>query len=183
MTSGRTICAVEDCERFAKAHGLCQRHYWRWHKYGDPLAGGSYRERESADPVASFWARFTVTPGCWRWTGNLNGSGYGQYSAGGYNVLAHRMSYEIHVGPIPDGFTIDHLCRNHWCVNPAHFEVVTARENTLRGEGPTALNARKTHCKWGHEFTPENTYRRGNHRYCRACWARRRQQKRELRSA
>lgn len=70
----------------------------------------------------------------------------------------HRVVYEALVGPIPDGMVIDHLCRQPSCVNPAHLEPVTRRENVLRGLTLPAANARKTHCKHGHEFTPENTY-------------------------
>jgi hypothetical protein len=64
---------------------------------------------------------------------------------------------------------LDHLCRNPACVRPDHLEAVTARENTLRGIGPTAVNALKTHCVHGHEFTPENTRMKGIRRVCREC--------------
>jgi hypothetical protein len=85
----------------------------------------------------------------------------------------HRLVYEAAHGAIPDGWTIDHACHG-WdptcaggptclhrrCIEVTHLELVTMRVNVLRGRGPTALNAVKTHCKRGHEFTPENTYRR-----------------------
>lgn len=89
----------------------------------------------------------------------------------GKQRYAHRLAYEWAVGPIPPGAQIDHLCREPRCINPDHLEAVTQRENIVRGESPSAVNARKTHCLHGHEFTPENTYRRpddGN-RQCRAC--------------
>lgn len=111
--------------------------------------------------------------GCWEWTGGKTSDGaYPRFCiAKAQYVLAHRWSYEHHVGPIPDGLTIDHLCRFTLCVNPAHLEPVTNVENVMRGEGAGARNARKTHCKRGHEFTPENTYvgRGGRKRQCRTC--------------
>jgi len=107
---------------------------------------------------------------CWIWTGSTNYR-YGHLWDGRAKKLrkAHRVSYEIHIGPIPNGLVIDHLCRNILCVNPAHLEAVTIRENTLRGVGPTSINARKTHCNHGHEFTEQNTYRTAKGRYCVAC--------------
>lgn len=98
------------------------------------------------------------TDGCWQWTGVKMPAGYGVFGAYRRNVMAHRFSYEEVVGPIPPGLHLDHLCRNTSCVNPDHLEPVTPAVNVLRGVGFAALNARKTHCKSGHEFTPENTY-------------------------
>ena len=108
--------------------------------------------------------------GCWEWQRARSAAGYGVLRIKQKNHYAHRLMYEKLVGPIPDGLTIDHLCRNRGCLNPAHLEVVTGGENTLRGDGPTARHARQTHCVHGHEFTPENTRisRRGN-RVCRTC--------------
>lgn len=71
--------------------------------------------------------------GCWLWTGAVCSSGYGTIDIGQTTRLAHRVSYELHRGPIPDGLTTDHLCRVRACVNPAHMEAVTVRENTVRG--------------------------------------------------
>jgi hypothetical protein len=84
-------------------------------------------------------------------------------------LLAHRASYEAFIGPIPDGMTIDHLCRNRKCVNPSHLEAVPMRVNVLRGVGVTAKNAVKTHCVNGHEFNDQNTYSDSKGRSCRAC--------------
>lgn len=95
--------------------------------------------------------------GCWSWVGNRVG-GYGKWPIGNKIYPAHRVMYERAKGPIPAGLQLDHLCRNTGCVNPDHLEAVTGTINVLRGTGPTAQNARKTHCKNGHPLTKENIY-------------------------
>lgn len=119
-----------------------------------------------------FWAKVTRgTPTeCWTWNGSKR-TGYGRFSITRRKAVpAHRFAYELLVGKVPDGLTLDHLCRNRACVNPAHLEPVTGRVNTLRGIGLTAINARKTHCLRGHEYTPENTrYRPDGSRRCWEC--------------
>jgi len=107
---------------------------------------------------------------CWQWAKNPNGR-YGQFSVGKQKgLLAHRVSYELHHGEIPAGLTVDHLCRNTRCVNPAHLEAVTNRVNTLRSTNPAAVNAAKTHCDNGHELNETNTYlAKTGSRECRAC--------------
>ncbi|MBI2934658.1 MAG: HNH endonuclease [Chloroflexi bacterium] len=84
---------------------------------------------------------------------------------------AHAFSYRLHIGPVPDGLCIDHLCRTHLCVNPAHLEAVRPRTNTLRGESPSAIRHRASHCMRGHPYTPENTYiyAKTGWRICRIC--------------
>lgn len=107
---------------------------------------------------------------CWEWTGATNSRGYGSCASGrkGKTMLAHRRAYEIVVGPIPEGLTIDHLCRNKVCVNTDHMEPVTGPENTRR-----AL-ALISHCKQGHPFEGDNLRvvqrRTGHlHRVCVTC--------------
>lgn len=92
--------------------------------------------------------------GCWRWTGRLTSCGYGQVTTDGKRVQAHRAVYQIWGNEIPSGLELDHLCNNRWCVNPAHLEPVTHKENMRR----SPHKGSKTHCKHGHEYTPENTY-------------------------
>lgn len=102
---------------------------------------------------------------CWPWQGAIGKLGYGTYGT----LFAHRLSYEYLVGPIPAGTELDHTCRNKTCVNPAHLEPVTHRENILRG-GAGILRRRQATCRRGHPWTPENTHRTTNgYRQCRAC--------------
>ena len=98
-------------------------------------------------------------------------NGYCYMNMNGKKTALHRYVYEREFGKIPKGYVIDHLCENTQCINPYHLEVVTNKENVLRGNGLTAQNARKTHCKRGHEFTPENTYldKAGKGRACNTC--------------
>lgn len=110
--------------------------------------------------------RIVQSDNCWLWTGAVSVQGYGIFMS---NQMAHRYSYELFRETIPEGLVIDHLCRNKKCVNPDHLEPVTNKINILRGIAPSANNARKTHCKQGHEFTPDNTIIRGENRQCREC--------------
>jgi hypothetical protein len=111
---------------------------------------------------------------CWEWIGAKDRDGYGKIPwrlpSGRGSGYAHRVVYELAVAPIPTGLTIDHLCRNRGCVNPAHLEPVTHRVNTLRGQTFSGKNARKTHCIRGHAFDETNTHRSSKgERVCRAC--------------
>lgn len=128
------------------------------------------------DWVRWFWERVEKRDPwqCWQWTGYTVTSGTGgkPYGQMRRNTSSHRFSYELANGPIPKGLDIDHLCRNTLCVNPNHMEVVTRRENVMRGIGPAAINARKKFCKHGHPLFGENVYhspKEPKKRYCRQC--------------
>ena len=111
---------------------------------------------------------------CWEFTGAKTSNGYGRLGISGNVHLAHRVMWEFSRGPIPDGLTIDHLCRNKACCNPEHLEPVTLHENILRGSNRAAVNARKTHCNYGHAFAGENlVVLPSGKRSCRACNRRR----------
>jgi hypothetical protein len=111
--------------------------------------------------------------GCWVWNGSMWSRGYGRFCANGKERPAHRVSYEVFCGPLDPNLEIDHLCRNRACVNPDHLEQVTSKVNNLRGIGIARINADKTHCVNGHEFTVENTRITYGNRICRACTANR----------
>lgn len=128
-----------------------------------------------------FWEKVDKSGDCWLWTSALS-KGYGQFAIDGVQRRAHRLAYTWLVGPIPEGLSLDHLCHG-WdatcnlrekcphrrCVNPAHLEPVPRGVNAMRGHGPWAENARKTHCLRGHELAGENLYLWHGHRICRAC--------------
>jgi hypothetical protein len=128
-----------------------------------------------------FWRKCIPEPmsGCWLWTACHTRDGYGAFArrvtadAPLVKRVAHRFAYEVLVGPVPTGLQLDHKCRVRGCVNPAHLEPVTNRENQMRGVAFVVANANKTHCNHGHEFNEENTRLWRGHRYCRPCCNRR----------
>lgn len=122
-----------------------------------------------------FWVKVYPEPntGCWLWGAATYRNDYGAFSRsvdGKWRAqLAHRAAYLALVGPVEDGVELDHLCRVRWCVLPDHLEPVSHRENTLRGQAMTAVQARRTHCSENHEFTEDNTYWHRGHRSCLIC--------------
>jgi len=150
----------------------------------DPRVTSGVREGEAMingpkpKPLADRIRSSTVIDAneCWVWQKSLK-DGYGRMWIGSRAdgsrrlALAYQVSFETFSGPIPDGLVLDHLCRNRACCNPAHLEPVTQQENVLRGIGPSAANAQKTHCFRGHEFTLANTYMSKGKRFCGECIA------------
>lgn len=169
-------CVVAGCEKPRGRWSLvCYMHGSRMRRtgtYDDPPSRASTFRNLGITCEEYFWAHVEKQPdGCWLWLGRATPNGYGYLPSDRASTYAHRYSWlAIHGLEIPDGLQLDHLCRVKLCVNPAHMEPVTHRENTLRSDNPCAQNARKTHCLRGHEFTPENTWLdKYGHRHCREC--------------
>lgn len=126
--------------------------------------------------LARFFSRVNKTDSCWLWTGASWLSKQTGLRSGSFHSVhvdeckAHRAAYVLLVGPIPEGLTLDHKCRQTLCVNPDHLEPVSRRENIMRGNGTGAINARKTACIHGHELSGANLRMRANGwRICRVC--------------
>lgn len=166
-----TTCAGPQCVRDRKHGDLCHSHYEQARRRGSREAMTALRPTDARARLMYYVAK--QDDGCWIWQGSTSGDGrYGQFAFDGLGVHgAHRASFMLAGGTIPDGLVLDHLCKVTLCVNPDHLEVVTQTENILRGDCPTAENARKTHCIRGHEFTEESTYIQPSSggRRCRAC--------------
>jgi hypothetical protein len=130
----------------------------RWCVYPDHL-------EEPSKPIRTFLTRVSrQADGCWRFTGPIGSHGYGVFGAGGRLWRAHCFAYESLVGPVPQGLQLDHLCRNKWCVSPAHLEPVSGSENMLRRP-----ESRKRFCRHGHAMTHyRRQFRRGRPVY--TCW-------------
>lgn len=120
-----TICAIDGCEREHNAKGYCMAHYRRWRKGADLNAPFMRVGQDEA----RFWDKVNRGPDCWQWTGAPMTTGYGSIRFGGKNNTAHRISYLLNVGPIPEGMQIDHACRNRMCVNPDHLRLATDGQN------------------------------------------------------
>jgi hypothetical protein len=143
-------------------------------------------------PLERLMRRVVIDPitGCWIWTGQLSKQGYGAIGIkiGTSNTMipVHRLSYEINVGPIPPGMTLDHICHDpsvchsgrlcphRRCCNPNHLKLATGADNARRGwrgnKPDIGLRNRiKTVCPRGHPYSLENTSVRRGRRNCREC--------------
>lgn len=161
-------CTVEGCERPRHVRGWCRAHYARWQRNGDPLGG-------KCAPAEVRFERFVDRTGeCHRWTGAHHGKGYGHFRYDGKVRKAHVVALLLEGVEIPEGLTVDHVwargCRFKDCVRVDHLEVVPGAVNILRGGNPCAVNARKTHCRKGHELKPGNLLSNLDHgRHCLTC--------------
>jgi len=108
--------------------------------------------------------------GCWLWIRSLNGWGYGQITVKRSHKSAHRYAWELYVGPIPEGLLVLHRCDVRRCVNPEHLYLGTDLDNARNASvRKTTFNGSRTHCKYGHEFSTENTVTYHGRRVCLAC--------------
>lgn len=127
------------------------------------------RRGRSLFPEQRFAAKVQVGA-CWQWLATTTPDGYGRFRDCGQLWLAHRWIWTHLYGPIPEGQSVDHQCRNPGCVNPDHLRLMPIYDNVMAGFSPQAINRRKTHCKRGHEFTAANTHRTSTGgRLCLTC--------------
>jgi hypothetical protein len=142
-------CAVDDCQRNSRVKGLCHKHYEHQRIHGTVIpkvivGDDKARLLSKLDMCAPVQKHNAHLGSCWIYTGLVNEqTGYGHFNRVGVpSLLVHRASYELFVGPIPDGLQIDHLCMVRTCVRPEHLEPVTAAENTRRARA--AARARQS---------------------------------------
>jgi hypothetical protein len=159
---------VTGCGACGFTGGECEYGGTGWLEVGDP-------SRARPTPVQHrFWGKVDTAGDCWNWMADRHKRGYGLFHVGRFGgkrrvSVAHRVAWEMLVGPIPSGLVLDHLCRNTSCVNPDHLEPVSQRENVLRG-AVTAPRTRRTTCAKGlHSMSDALVDPRTGWRECRPC--------------
>jgi len=119
-----------------------------------------------------FWPKVLKSDSCWEWQASLTDKGYGQFFDKGVRILAHRYSYKLRFGKIPEGLFLCHTCDNPKCVNPDHLKPGTQKDNIqdMIAKGRRfCRNKNKTHCIRGHEFSGHNLIIKAKQRLCRIC--------------
>lgn len=175
LNMSKRTCSIEGCDRGGKiTRGWCAMHYGRWLKRGDPNAVSFVRLTGSVSE--RLWAKVTKTATCWLWNGTLS-LGYGKIDGRPVHVVA----YELEVGSVPPGAELDHICHDpavcklgvqcphRSCVNPSHLKPVSRRENVLRSNSPSAMQAAADRCPRGHPYVPGNLALVKGHRRCLTC--------------
>lgn len=167
-----STCAVDGCDRTPESRELCHSHFEWSRRNGGARPTSAYLET----PLERFEAKYIKAPsGHWIWTGaRASRNQYGTFVFDGRTQPAHRVSWMLYRGEIPDSTELDHLCRVTLCVNPGHLEPVAPRVNWERGTAPSVTNARKERCIAGHPLEGDNLVRRSDGgRDCRECRRRR----------